>query len=488
MASTTYTLEQVRSHNKKDDVWIILHNKVYNITTYLDDHPGGVPVLLEVAGLDATEAFEEIGHSDEARELLGPYLVGELAAEDQAEAIEVYRPTFEKVSQAAAVDVRKRQRSTLGLLVKSLLAAIPLGLAAGLGYGVYSNGLEILCQPHLFLPRLLQDIHLPSGATSRSSFWSGVGIGSAFQISLTGALTVWLSTKLDVQESFASHKPYRPSRSDTLILKSALKSTGTLPPITTPTATATHPLDPKQWRKFQLIRKDLIAPNVYHIVFALPHPDDRLGLPTGQHIALRASIKGQSVSRSYTPISNNSDLGRIELLIKVYDQGLMTQHLAAMALGQEIEIRGPKGAMKFTPDFARHIGMIAGGTGITPMYQIIRASLDDPSNEIEITLLYANNTEGDILLRRELDTYAARFPERFRVEYVLSRPEGEWDGRKGFVTQELIQEAFPAPAPDTRVFLCGPPPMIEAMKGNLVGLGYQPPGVVSKATDQVFLF
>ncbi|RAH68731.1 uncharacterized protein BO66DRAFT_376783 [Aspergillus aculeatinus CBS 121060] len=488
MASTTYTLEQVRSHNKKDDVWIILHNKVYNITAYLDDHPGGVPVLLEVAGLDATEAFEEIGHSDEARELLEPYLIGDLVAEDQAEAIEVYRPTFEKVSQVAAVDVRKRQRSTVGLLVKSLLAAVPLGLAAGLGYSVYSNGLEILRQPQLLFPHLLQEIHLPSGTTSKSSFWSGVGIGSALQISLTGALTIWLSTKLDAQESFASHKPYRTSRSDTLILKSALKSTRTLPEITASTTTATQPLDPKQWRKFQLIRKDLIAPNVYHIAFALPHPDDRLGLPTGQHIALRATINAQSVSRSYTPISNNSDLGRVELLIKVYDQGLMTQHLASMVLGQEIEIRGPKGAMKFTPDFARHIGMIAGGTGITPMYQIIRASLDDPSNNIQITLLYANNTEGDILLRRELDTYAARFPERFRVEYVLSRPEGGWDGRRGFVTQELIQEALPAPAADTRVFLCGPPPMIEAMKKNLVGLGYQQPGAMSKAMDQVFLF
>ncbi|PYH41260.1 cytochrome b5-like heme/steroid binding domain-containing protein [Aspergillus saccharolyticus JOP 1030-1] len=231
MASTTYILEQVRSHNKKDDGWIILPNKginalviLYNITTWLDDHPGG-----EVAGLDATEAFEETGHSDEARELLEPYLIGALAAEDQAEAIEVYRPTFEKVSQVAAVDVRKRQRSTVGLLVKSLLAAVPLGLAAGLGYSVYSNGLGILRQPQLFLPHLLQEIHLPSGTTSQSSFWSGVGIDSALQISLTGALTVWLSIKLDVQESFASHKPYRPSRADTLLLKSALKSIGTIP-------------------------------------------------------------------------------------------------------------------------------------------------------------------------------------------------------------------------------------------------------------------
>lgn len=51
------------------------------MTKYLDDHPGGSAVLLEVAGTDATEAFEEIGHSDEAREQLEPFYVGDLPAE-----------------------------------------------------------------------------------------------------------------------------------------------------------------------------------------------------------------------------------------------------------------------------------------------------------------------------------------------------------------------------------------------------------------------
>lgn len=61
---------------------------VYDITKYLDDHPGGAPVLVEVAGTDATEAFEEIGHSDEARELLKPYLLGKLA--DQVSSLRVF--------------------------------------------------------------------------------------------------------------------------------------------------------------------------------------------------------------------------------------------------------------------------------------------------------------------------------------------------------------------------------------------------------------
>lgn len=94
----SFTYEQVQQHTKPDDVWIVLHNKslfshrklidaffltypVYDVTKYLDDHPGGKDVLLEAAGTDATEAFEDVGHSDEAREQLDPYYIGDLPTE-----------------------------------------------------------------------------------------------------------------------------------------------------------------------------------------------------------------------------------------------------------------------------------------------------------------------------------------------------------------------------------------------------------------------
>lgn len=76
-----YTLKEVQKHNKPNDVWIILHNKIYDVTKYLEDHPGGSAILIEVAGTDATEGFEETGHSDEAREELVQYYVGDLPSE-----------------------------------------------------------------------------------------------------------------------------------------------------------------------------------------------------------------------------------------------------------------------------------------------------------------------------------------------------------------------------------------------------------------------
>ncbi|CEP16286.1 hypothetical protein [Parasitella parasitica] len=75
---TTYSLDDVSKHNIKSDLWMTIHNKVYNITDFVLEHPGGEEVLLDEAGKDATESFEDIGHSDEAREILEKYLVGAL--------------------------------------------------------------------------------------------------------------------------------------------------------------------------------------------------------------------------------------------------------------------------------------------------------------------------------------------------------------------------------------------------------------------------
>ena len=58
-----YTAEQVSSHNNAGDVWIALHGKVYDMSHFLKEHPGGEEVLLELAGKDGTKCFDDIGHS-----------------------------------------------------------------------------------------------------------------------------------------------------------------------------------------------------------------------------------------------------------------------------------------------------------------------------------------------------------------------------------------------------------------------------------------
>lgn len=248
-------------------------------------------------------------------------------------------------------------------------------------------------------------------------------------------------------------------------------------------------LGPKDFKELPLIAKTQLAPSVYRFTFALPCPTDVIGLPIGQHVAIKATIKGQSVSRSYTPTSNNLDLGVLELVIKCYPDGLLTgQYLANLQVGDKVLFRGPKGAMKYRNGICRHIGMIAGGTGITPMYQLIRAICEDETDTTEISLVYANRTEEDILLREELEKFARRYPKNLKIWYMLDQPSPKWKYGKGYVTSQVMAEKLPAPSADTKIMLCGPPGMINASKKALCSLGFQAPGSVSKMVDQIFCF
>ncbi|KAH7152683.1 cytochrome b5-like heme/steroid binding domain-containing protein [Dactylonectria macrodidyma] len=79
MASATeLTYQDVSEHSTKTDLYIVIHDKVYNCSSFIDEHPGGEEVMMDLAGADATEAFEDVGHSDEAREILEKLHIGDL--------------------------------------------------------------------------------------------------------------------------------------------------------------------------------------------------------------------------------------------------------------------------------------------------------------------------------------------------------------------------------------------------------------------------
>lgn len=83
MATRTVSLSELNEHHTGKSTWIAIHDKVYDVTKFLEEHPGGEEVLLEQAGKYGTEAFEDVGHSTDARELMEKYYVGDLAEEDR---------------------------------------------------------------------------------------------------------------------------------------------------------------------------------------------------------------------------------------------------------------------------------------------------------------------------------------------------------------------------------------------------------------------
>lgn len=113
--------------------------------------------------------------------------------------------------------------------------------------------------------------------------------------------------------------------------------------------------------------------------------------------------------------------------------------MAGLIVGQAIRVRGPKGAFVYTPNMVRHFGMIAGGTGITPMLQIIRAIVRGRADgdKTQVDLIFANVSPQDILLKEDLDALAQQ-DSGIRIHYVLDNPPEGWTGGVGYVTGDMI--------------------------------------------------
>ena len=129
-------------------------------------------------------------------------------------------------------------------------------------------------------------------------------------------------------------------------------------------------------------------------------------------------------------------------------------------------MKGPIVKLPYVANMKKHVGMVAGGTGITPMLQVAEHILSNPDDKTKVSLIFANVTEKDIILRKELDEYAKKYPDRFDVYYVLDKPGFFWKGGKGYVTSEMLKEKMPPPSADNMVFVCGPPPMMNVISGN----------------------
>ncbi|XP_043816209.1 NADH--cytochrome b5 reductase 1 isoform X2 [Manihot esculenta] len=181
-------------------------------------------------------------------------------------------------------------------------------------------------------------------------------------------------------------------------------------------------LDPENFKEFKLVKRTQLSHNVAKFTFALPTPTSVLGLPIGQHISCRGKdSQGEEVIKPYTPTTLDSDVGHFELVIKMYPQGRMSHHFREMRVGDYLSVKGPKGRFRYQPGQVRAFGMLAGGSGITPMFQVARAILENPKDKTKVHLIYANVTYEDILLKEELDGLAANYPDRFKIYYVLNQ-------------------------------------------------------------------
>jgi len=196
----------------------------------------------------------------------------------------------------------------------------------------------------------------------------------------------------------------------------------------------------------------------------------KLLVPIGHHITIRISTDNGYVMRDYTPITD--EIGYFDLLIKLYKDGPISSFIFSMKIGEQLEMKGPEGILTYIPNQYVHMGMIAGGTGITPMYQVIKACLSNPGDRTKLTLLFANRTEEDILLKQQLDLFAKEHKDRFQVHYLLSQPIDESYSLKGRINMDIIKSLMPAPSVKTQILLCGTDDFCELALGLLREIGH----------------
>lgn len=142
--------------------------------------------------------------------------------------------------------------------------------------------------------------------------------------------------------------------------------------------------DDQDMFELELMDKIMISHDTEKFVFKLPQDDWVLGLPVGGHLFFHMEMDGDFVSRKYTPVSKVNERGKVEFMIKVYKPceefiagGKMSQKLSEMRIGEKFKMEGPKGLLSYEghgkfilkkkPIRKTKIGLIAGGTGITPI-------------------------------------------------------------------------------------------------------------------------
>ena len=259
-------------------------------------------------------------------------------------------------------------------------------------------------------------------------------------------------------------------------------------------------LQKRRWVPATLKERHWLSHDTAEYTFTLPEDAPYLGLGTCQHVEFGFHLRDNMLIRPYTPTkpvlprdsevetADNEELhdgsGTFQLTVKTYfpDEeqpgGAFSNILAALSIGEKLEMRGPLGDVIYLGhgQFSingqqrsfKRVSLVLGGTGLTPGYALIARVCLDPKDTTELRVVDANKGENDILLRQELADFENESRGQLRVAHVLSDPSEDWHGLTGFVAKEIMQEHLFEPDEDGLVLLCGPPPMIQ--KAVLPGL------------------
>ncbi|MGK0149591.1 MULTISPECIES: benzoate 1,2-dioxygenase electron transfer component BenC [Pseudomonas putida group] len=192
----------------------------------------------------------------------------------------------------------------------------------------------------------------------------------------------------------------------------------------------------------------------------------RLAFLPGQYVNLK--VPGSEQSRAYSFSSLQKD-GEVSFLIRNVPGGLMSNFLTNLAkAGDSMTLAGPLGSFYLRP-IQRPLLLLAGGTGLAPFTAMLE-KIAEQGSEHPLHLIYGVTNDFDLVELDRLQALAARIPN-FTFSACVANPDSQYP-RKGYVTQHI--EPRHLNDGDVDVYLCGPPPMVEAVSQYVREQGITP--------------
>lgn len=433
------TEEELKKHNKKDDCWICIRGFVYNVSPYMEYHPGGEDELMRAAGSDGTDLFDQVHRWVNYESMLKECLVGRMA-----------------VKPAVPKDYHEEKKVLNGMPPKSQVTDT---LAKEGPISPSYDWFQTDSLVTIVIYTKQKDISLDSVIVDHqdNSF-------RAETIIKDYSYLIHMELSHEIQEDFSVRVVESVGKIEIVLKKKENTSWECLG----------HPLEnhnsliPKKdtglyFRKCQLISKEDVTHDTKLFCLMLP-PSTHLQVQIGQHVYLKLNITGTEIVKPYTPVSHSllsefkepvlSSNKYIYFLIKIYPAGLFTSELDRLQTGDFVSVSSPEGNFKISQlQELEDLFLLAAGTGFTPMVKILNYALTNIPSLRKAKLMFFNKTEDDIIWRSQLEKLAFK-DKRFDVEFVLSAPTSEWNGKKGHISPGLLSEFLKRSLGKSKVLIC----------------------------------
>lgn len=202
----------------------------------------------------------------------------------------------------------------------------------------------------------------------------------------------------------------------------------------------------------------------------------------GQYLTIKLQLNGKEVRRSYSLCSSPAFKEALKITVKKVKDGLVSNYINDhLKAGDFLEAMPPSGRF-FVETNAAHYKtyyLFAAGSGITPVFSIVRSLLALEKNSF-VHLLYGNRDQEHVIFKEELETLKKQYPEKFVLEYIFSRTKSNWSDlwklstkdafQKGRIDSQKIKwfiDKYPPYAQNAVYYICGPGNMIESTKSAL---------------------